>query len=294
MNSEQINLEKFNHSIFQNETEESKEKESEWKKEFTEFNGSETCDLLFSQSKKEALIKSVIESKKPINTREEQHHYVKEEFGSYDINYQGKPVKIHNTAKYTRTPEFVARKLKTDLKEIKKQWGDKKEIVWHGAIIEVDVAKIDKNLNLIISDDTSYFPDINFGRFLKVENENCRNYPDIKFDINIQKLNDKGYIAGEELCDFIEMLVEMSRENNNATIEVKDLIRLKDKKLCLAGSMHLYPRFESDLKDEQISSKLNKIYENGKKFWGSNFNVNDSSDGLRNKRFTFNGDDFKN
>ncbi len=294
MNFEQSNVEKFNHSISQNEKEKNKEKESGWKKEFIEFNGSEACDLLFSQIKKESLIKNAIKGKKPLSLQEEQHHYIKEGFGCYDIDYQGKPVKIRNAAKYTRTPEFVARKLKTDIKKIKKQWGNKKEIVWHGAVIETDVAKIDENLDLIISDDTSYFPDINFGRFLKVENDNCRNYPDIKFDINIQKLNDKGYVAGEELYDFIEMLVEMSRENNNATIEVKDLIRLKDKKLCLAGSMHLYPRFENDLDDEQVSGKLNKVYENGKKFWGLNFNVNDSSDGLRNKRFTFNGDNFKN
>jgi hypothetical protein len=168
------------------------------------------------------------------------------------------------------------------LKRLKNDGTEGKKIKYGGSI-KIKIANIDDRRDLCI--ESQNYVDALYGYFLVVSDKECTIWPGVKFDIYLNKLNEKGILQGEELYDFTGKLIKLAKECD-AGIEIKSVWYNKEGRIYLMGSSHLYPRFrrnevpedeEEITKSKVFREKLVKVYEKGKELFGEAFGKNSSS-----------------
>ncbi len=156
--------------------------------------------------------------------------------------------------------------------EIRKQW-KKDELKNYGGNIVVTVAQLDPDRSLTIEDED--WPGASYGRFLTVRDKRRRMWPNIKYDIRVTKP-----FQGEELYRFVEKLIRVSEESEIG-LSCKDVMIYPDS--LTIGNMHLYPRIEKNISQEELRRKLMKFYRLSKKYFGDNFRINTRDIESKNK-----------
>lgn len=237
---------------------------------------------------KTELLKKLLKQSKHYNTYETEQ-WLMQEYNNIEIDFEGWPITLSKIEVGVRTPEFVARTLygkrhndwRKYIEKIRADWR-KDEVKRYGCVATLDVAKIDKERILFVKNHHLIGED--FGSFLGVRMEKKSKWPLTKFDIKIKEF-ENGYLAGEELYDFVDDLIDIS-QIWDIGVEVKPLRCSKANRLFMKN-LYLYPRVEKDLPKDEILNTLEGIYDTGKEPWGNLFDVNprDSLPELR-KRIT--------
>jgi hypothetical protein len=243
---------------------------SSFKKEIKKFDEKGIGGLFISSIPE--IIKELIKGKRPSHIIERDRGLIEIYEGIYYTNFKnfkGYEVIASKIEKCSRTPEYISRRFNLSLEWVRRNWGNAKEIIEYGASVFIKIADIDEERSIGI--ESQRWIDESMGEFLVIKHENSSVYPGVKFDINLKELNEKGILRDEELYNFIEKLVELSKACN-VGIEIKPLYYRSNGRIFLWQRIHLYPRCER--LDETVIEKLIQVYRKGRDLFGDAFDIN--------------------
>lgn len=251
------------------------EEEPKWKTEFENFDKeqSEVWSKLFIKEERDTLIEKAIQETikenpgKKFPVEEAQSAEItKYEGVTYKTEIDGFPVTICDIEESIRTPEYLARQGRLSADEVRKQWKGKEKIVCYGGDIEISITDVDEKRKIVIQHQDNY------GKFIKIKADNQKIYHGVKFDLEMERK----HTAERRLYNFIEEMIEISKECGDIGVEAKQIGRgvSGDTERLVLTLGHIYPRFKKGLTNNETREKLQKFYKVAKKQWGSTFKPN--------------------